>query len=277
MNIIYDTRIFVAFGILIIILTSGCLSISQSAPTGDFISKYVDTNRLIPLAKENGISIEMIKDIIERAKNGSKEYVKLSIFYLDALSDNQKVPDNAKVIALNISTEIQKIGLIKPTVLENYEEFSGNVYQINHFIETINEKSGTALPSIQNPREFFDKIKNLKLLVDYVPLIDPYNDVYLSSLNITPHAEDKYYKIFYRDVAILGAEIAVIEADMGYKIAFKSTGEIVSELKLYKLREFVGNKGYGLTLSAIHWKFREKFNESWDKLIELLKKEGLIR
>ncbi len=248
---------------------------SQPTPTGDLISKYVDTDRLISLAKEHAISIEMIKDIIEKAKNGSIEYVKLSIFYLDALSDNQKVPENAKTLALDISTEIQKIGLIKPTVLENYEEFSGKVYQINHFIETLNERSGTALPTIPNTREFFDKL-HLKGLVDYVPIIDPYNDVYLSSLNVTPYAEDKYYKIFYRDLAILGVEIAVIEADMGYKIAFKSTGTIAEELKLYKLSEFVGNKGYGLTLSAIHWKFREKFNENWDKLIELLKKESII-
>ncbi len=265
-------KLAIFLSLLFIILVAGCLDAFQP---GKILETKFDSAQLISLAEENNVPVEMIKDVLENAKTDSVKYLKLSKLYLGAFLDKQEVPETAKVLALNISAELQKIGPIKPNALENYEAFRGKLYQINHFIVTMNDKSGTNLPIIPDTQEFFEKLK-LKEALDYAPIINPYNSLYESSLNIYPSSEDKYYKRFYRDMAILGAEIAVIEADLGYKVAFKSTWNVAQDLKLYNIREFTGNKGYGLTLSMIHWKFRDKFNENWDKLIELLRKESLM-
>jgi hypothetical protein len=74
----------------------------------------------------------------------------------------------------------------------------------------------------------------------------------------------------------LAADVAILESKIGYKVAFRSTGELISALKLYKLRKILGNKGYALLLSEIHWYMREEFGETIEDPIDLLRNRKLL-
>ena len=109
---------------------------------------------------------------------------------------------------------------------------------------------------------------------DYIPFIDSYNALYDAACKL-PSNDDKDYIRFYICLASFIAEIVFIEYKLGYKIAFKSTREVATLLKLAKLRKLIGDKGYALILSIIHWKVRNLIGESWEDFKKFLRNIGM--
>jgi len=77
-------------------------------------------------------------------------------------------------------------------------------------------------------------------------------------------------------LAFLTADVIFVEGKLGYKFAFKSTGELAAMLKLAKLRKFIGSKGYALILSIIHWRIRDLVGETWKMFEEFLHSGGIL-
>ena len=167
------------------------------------------------------------------------------------------------------------IGAIDNTFIEDYETFKRKSIQLNYVIDLINQDFKTTIPKIEISRDFHNDLKNYESVTSYIPIIEPYNKVYESSLML-PNNDKKYYTEFYKNVLLLGTDIAFIEGKLGYNLAYKSTWEINQALKLSNTRAVLGNKGYGLLLSEIHWKIRYEVGEKWEDLKQVLETENLI-
>ncbi len=264
--------------ILLATLLLGCSTIPVSEDAEKVLQKGVeivegiDPSTFIELARENGVSVEMVEDLL---RDPSKN-LELLKFQLNAFYDTQPVPEDAKVVANEMAKYIREIGPMNESVLKNYNEFKRQMIRVNRVIETVNDEFDTQIPEIRISTQYHVDLRLLGKTMGYLPLVDSYNRLYNSSLLVYPGCEDKYYKRFYRDLALLGAEIAFIESKLGYRVAFKGTWEIAQTLKLYNLRPLLGDKGYGLILSEVHWLLRGEFGEKWKDLVKLLEGEGVL-
>jgi len=140
------------------------------------------------------------------------------------------------------------------------------ITRINYVIDIVNEEIGTDIPRIKEN----DAILFVKTLTKYAPAVNSYNKLHEVALKL-PSDDDVDYLRFYVSLGLLLADVGIIEMKLGYKFAFKSTGEVANILKLYKLRKVFGNRGYALLLSEIHWYFRGLFNETSEYLKNLLR------
>ncbi|VVB59823.1 Uncharacterised protein [uncultured archaeon] len=270
------TKLIVSIGLIAVILVAGCdgFQPGKLIPTVNPTQiPTIDIAQLKSLAEKNGVPVDMITDTLENAKTNSLELLNL---YSNALLNDGKVPDNAKQLALEISSNVNSIGPVNSTSFDNYDTFREKIIQINHLIDTLNSNSGATVPIINDPKALFEKIKPLNGALEYAPVVPSYNNLYQSSIGLTPSSENIQFKRFYRDLMILGVDIAITGSGADYKAAYKSTGVLAESLNLQKLRGFTGDAGYGLTLSVIHWKFRDKFDETWADIIDLLRKEHLV-
>ena len=260
--------------ILISILISGCSQqiderlIDQTVNTVGILKE-----RLIELADKRGFNQEIIYELFKDLK----DRITLANFYFQALTENVTVPDESKTLADDLAEIIKEDtgGPLNDTFFEDYETFKRQSYRINHVIETVNEHFKTEIPKIEVSREYYEKLKVAKKTMSYIPLVDSYNDLYYSSLKL-PSDRGKHYWEFYKNLFLLGADIAFIEGKMGYRAAFESTWEISRTLKLYNAKSVLGNKGYCLLLSEIHWLIRAEIGKGWVDLKDALRRAELI-
>lgn len=267
-------RIYKLFCIICVgvIFFSGCVNVENENHTKSAIFHKINFNQLIYLAERNGVPVEMMKELIEKGEHKSQETLELLDFYSSALET--QIPETGKFVAIEISQEIRKTGPINITpCLNNYEAFGGKIIQLNYIIKTINDKTGTNIPLLSDAKEIFRSANELS---KYVPFIDSYNRLYNSSLCISHTADFECYRKFYINLALFASDIAFIEEKTAHKLTLRSTEKIAHLLKLYNLSKFTGEKMYGLILSVIHWNFN-RFNEDWEDLLEILKKERIIK
>ncbi|WP_148212121.1 hypothetical protein [Ferroglobus placidus] len=229
--------------------------------------------KLIELASKRGFNQEIVYDLFKDLK----ERIILFNFYFQALTEDITIPNDSKMLADDLAKIIKEDigGPINDTLFEDYETFKRQTYRINHIIETINEHFKTEIPKIKVSREYYEKLKVARKTMSYVPLVDSYNNLYYSSLKL-PSDKNEHYWEFYKNLFLLGADIAFIEGKIGYRAAFKSTWEISNTLKLYNAKGVLGNKGYGLLLSEIHWLIRAEIGKGWVDLKDALRRAELI-
>ena len=96
----------------------------------------------------------------------------------------------------------------------------------------LNKELGTNFPEVELSEE--DKLKMFRKTISYMPLIDDYNELYESSMRL-PSEDENDYKRFYLNLFIFMADFAFIESKFAYTGAFKTTGILAKELKLYKV------------------------------------------
>jgi len=183
-------------------------------------------------------------------------------------SSFEKIPLNNKQLANELSIHIKKIGPIDESFFDDYSKFKEYVNKINQLTWIINEKIGVEIPEIGSALSDFEKIKEFKLVLKYIPLLDPYNKLYESSLNL-PSDQDKDYETFYANLGEFSFEVCILESQISYKFAYKATGDIAYNFKLYKLVPYIGNEGYSILLSEIHWSIREKFEKQTKSLSKI--------
>jgi hypothetical protein len=109
---------------------------------------------------------------------------------------------------------------------------------------------------------------NCDFVVQFLPILGSYNSLVRDSRTLDANNSTSV-KVFYEDLFLLSSDFIMINDSVGYKIAFKSTGELNDALKLDKLREVCGNDCYKVVLSGIHWAIRDYMDqllcqfESW--------------
>ena len=260
--------------IFVSILVSGCSQqiderlIDQTVNTVEMLKE-----KLIELSGKRGFNQEIVYELFKDLK----DRITLANFYFQALTEDVAISNESKILADDLAKIIKEDigGPLNDTFFEDYETFKRQSYRINHVIEMVNEHFKTEIPKIEVSKEYYEKLKVAKKTMSYIPLVDSYNDLYYSSLKL-PSDRDEHYWEFYKNLFLLGADIAFIEGKMGYRAAFKSTWEISRTLKLYNAKSVLGNKGYGLLLSEIHWLIRAEIGKEWVDLKDALRRAELI-
>ena len=275
------TKVNMCIVLLIILLLSssisGCLDNSTDmkqvqSKLSEYQIEPQQVTNLINMADERGFNKEIIKDLVKNIDENRD----LIIFHLNALSEDANLTISSKQFADVIANVLKNdVGAIDNTFVEDYETFERKSIQLNYVIDLLNQDFKTTFPKIEISRDFHNDLKNYESASSYIPIIEPYNKVYESSLML-PNNDKKYYTEFYKNVLLLGTDIAFIEGKLGYNLAYKSTWEINQALKLSNTRAVLGNKGYGLLLSEIHWKIRYEVGEKWDDLKQVLETENII-
>lgn len=195
--------------------------------------------------------------------------VEIMINYIYEIYVNPKhIEYSYRYIADNLSIIIRDIG---PIDLEDsdvvYEKLKRNMYRFNHIAKVLNDKLGVSIPLIN--LRIFEKSDVIKLGLSYMPIVGTYNKLYMAACKL-PSNDDRDYIRFYKDLFLFFTDLIFIEEKVGYKTAFTTTRKIAYTLKLYKLRRVIGNSGYGLLLSEIHWLIREEVTETWDDIISII-------
>lgn len=171
---------------------------------------------------------------------------------------NENAP--GKKIADELSSQIRTIGPIDDSIFEDYSNFQEGIKKVNQLTRIINEKIKTEIPEIGSTLTDFEKFKEIKIVLQYAPLVEPYNQLYESSLNL-PSENKTDYNFFYTDLGKFSLEVCIIESKMSYKIAYKTTGELANYFKLNQLSPYLGDEGYKVLLSEIHWSIREEIDD----------------
>jgi hypothetical protein len=109
---------------------------------------------------------------------------------------------------------------------------------------------------------------NCDFVVQFLPILGAYNSLVRDSRTVNANNSTSV-KVFYEDLFLLSSDFIIINDSVGYKIAFRSTGELNDALKLDKLKEVCGDDCYRFVLSGIHWAIRDYMDqflcqfESW--------------
>jgi len=259
--------------VLISILVSGCSQQIDERLVDQTVNTEMLKEKLIELSGKRGFNQEIVHELFKDLK----DRITLANFYFQALTEDITIPNESKMLADDLAKIIKEDigGPLNDTFFEDYETFKRQSYRINHVIETVNEHFKTEIPKIEVSREYYEKLKITKKTMSYIPLVDSYNDLYYSSLKL-PSNRDEHYWEFYKNLFLLGADIAFIEGKIGYRAAFESTWEISRTLKLYNAKSVLGNKVYGLLLSEIHWLIRTEIGKGWMDLKDALRRVELI-
>ena len=228
---------------------------------GKEITENIESN--VPFIEE--FSLETIKnDTIYKLL----EYHK-SIFH------DFQIEDYYIGAADEIAEDIRKIGPLNKSFFDNYDAFHENAHKLNHIVVFTNDLSGSTFPEIDYTFESYNRLKEIQVIMSYTPILDTYNELYKSSLRL--HSDYMHdYHAFYTNLFLFGSDVAFTQQKIGYKMAFKSTNELIKAVRLYRTQKIIGPNGYALLLSYIHWMIRDEINQKWDDLIDVLREEGLL-
>lgn len=96
---------------------------------------------------------------------------------------------------------------------------------------------------------------NCDIVIQYLPLLGTYDSLILASKSLNPNNATSV-KVFYENAFLLSSDFIIINDQVAYNIAFKSTGELNDALGLATLRSVCGDDCYSVVLSGIHWTIR---------------------
>lgn len=186
------------------------------------------------------------------------------------LPEEFKVQDDARLQAYRLSKQITALGPFRSSF--SYEEFEDWVGHLNEVIDNINSDLELEVPHIRATMALYQMLNEASEKgEEYAPVIDSYNSLYEVSEKIQKEADGNYlkpsdilYKRFYISLGVFVADAAFIQQKVGYKVAFKTTGEIARAIHLQKIAKYIGYDCYGFILSKIHWNLREWLNETWE-------------
>lgn len=136
-------------------------------------------------------------------------------------------------------------------MFEASSEFDRQSYRLEHGANVIHENFNTHVSSTKL-QSAMDRAGRLS---KYTPLVGSYNRMHNASCAVTPDNEASLER-FYIATASFGIETALVQQQVFFKTSFVATRYTTNTLSLMKVRTVVGDKGYGLLLSEIHWAYR---------------------
>lgn len=140
---------------------------------------------------------------------------------------------------------------INPTVFEASSEFERQSYRLEHGTNVIHENFNRHV----SPTKLQSAMDRAGGLSKYTPLVGSYNRMHNASCEVSQDDEASLER-FYIATASFGIEAALVQQQVFFKTSFIATRYTTNMLSLMKVRTVVGDKGYGLLLSEIHWAYR---------------------
>ncbi|MCA9459117.1 MAG: hypothetical protein KC550_01055 [Nanoarchaeota archaeon] len=168
------------------------------------------------------------------------------------LNINQEGFDNITYSFANtISSNFNEINV---EALTTYEEKRDAIIKINKLIEKLNSELDLELDKIK-----LDDItlKNIDSMIHeggkLLPVLKSYNNVVKSANLVISNNIQESINDFYKNVGILGFEIIMVEAQLGYKITYKIVGEFAWKSGIItKLGPIIGGKNLSFVLGSMY-------------------------
>lgn len=217
----------------------------------DCIQKSVDTMTIIG------------NDAIMELKNKSCDLYVLTSDFFKEHDFNFNLNESSINLAVTLSSKISTFEKIDASTFENYEIFKKFQDNINYVIGSINENIGTQFRTMDVTPEEFDKVADK--VQKYTPLIEPYNNLIEKSRLVNKSDQTSLGK-FYISAFALGTDVFLVQGSYIHKAIFPKIGELNGVLGIYKLKDFCGNKCFGLAMYNVYWWFRvrvEKYTMSF--------------
>ncbi|MBI2660401.1 hypothetical protein HYX07_04525 [Candidatus Woesearchaeota archaeon] len=176
---------------------------------------------------------------------------------------NFNLNETSRNLAVTLSSKIGNFEKVDATTFENYEKFVKFQDNVNYVIGIINENIGTQFQLMDVSPEEFDNV--VDKVQKYTPLIEPYNNLIEKSKLVNKNDQNSVGK-FYISAFALATDVFLVQGSYIHSAIFPKIGELNGVLKIYKLKDFCGNKCFGLALYNVYWWFRirvEKFTMSF--------------
>jgi thiol-disulfide isomerase/thioredoxin len=144
--------------------------------------------------------------------------------------------------------------------VENFESYKQFTDRTNELIEILNEKTDLFhIPKLDATREGWEKAS--KLITEYSPLIDNYNQVVSSAKTYKNNSSDENLKDFYIASGVFGLETGVIVWAVFYSAAYNSVGIAYRAVGLNRFA-FECPSCVKIILSNAHWAVRTALVEA---------------
>ena len=149
-------------------------------------------------------------------------------------------------LAVRLADQIRTLPTIDDQKCKGVSDGVANTLTI---MQDMDRTIGTGFGAIQ-----FD-VSHCDIVIQYLPILGTYDLLILASRSLDPKNTTSV-KVFYEDIFLLSSDFVIINDDVAYKVAFRSTGEMNDALHLARLRSLCGDECYRVVLSGIHWTLR---------------------
>lgn len=162
-------------------------------------------------------------------------------------------PNSAFVRGPESSLAMRLANQIKPLPILGDTSCQGASNLVTNILLILQDMEGTLGAGFHGTQ--FDFSQGCDVIVQYVPLLGTYDSLVVASRTLDPNNATSV-KVFYEDAFLLSSDFIIMNDAIGYKIAFKATGELNNDLSLATLRSVCGDDCYRVVLSGIHWTIR---------------------
>jgi hypothetical protein len=178
--------------------------------------------------------------------------------------------DSATVIQnfpSEVVEEVAKLPILDMSSVDSYQKYTEFADAADALIKLLNEKSnGTfKIPQIDVTLENFQKAS--RLITEYSPLINNYNDVVETAIQVNKGKSD--IKEFYKTSAIFGLEVAVIFTGLFYPFSYDTVGVLYRAVGLNRFAVDCPSC-VSFILSSAHWAIRTALVEESSKVAKNL-------
>ncbi len=150
--------------------------------------------------------------------------------------------------------KVAELSEINLNAIENFEHFKDFADKMNALIKILNEQNNLfKIPQIEVTQENWDKAS--KLINEYGPLINNYNEVVSSAKKFKLDRTQENLQEFYKDAGKFGFEFAVISWAVFYSASFQFIGIVYRGVGLNTLALKCGSC-VSVVLSEAHWTVR---------------------
>jgi hypothetical protein len=127
--------------------------------------------------------------------------------------------------------------------------------RISFASQIANEQFSEEIPT-HTPKSLRQTTKDA---TNYVPLVSSYQAMSESACRATEERTDEALKDYYTATLVFGVDTMLVSTGAFYEPAFAGTRLVTnhaSQIGLYRLRYLIGNRGWALAMSEVHWALR---------------------
>lgn len=200
----------------------------------------------------------------------------ISMFFLsgcDTLKPSDTPSNNAvsinKVIN-QLSTDtlpssIATLSELDFDTIDNFEKYNSFVNNINNLIDILKEQTDFDIEYFNPTKEGWEKAS--KLITEYSPLINNYNEVVLSAKKYDKESSEENLKSFYLATGKFSFETALIAGTVFYSASYNLIGVGYRGLGMNTLA-FKCPTCVSMILSEAHWTLRASLVESSSQIAQ---------
>lgn len=150
--------------------------------------------------------------------------------------------------------KVASLDTMELETIESYEKYKSFADNTNNLIEILNEQSDWfTLPCFDESEDSWNKIS--KVLVEYGPLINNYNEVIGSAKKFDENRTEGNLENFYIASSRFGFETVMIAGAFFYTASYQTVGIVYRTSGLQRLA-FSCPSCVRVTLSSMHWTVR---------------------